>query len=150
MNKILNNTIAIDGAIIDYTSQMEVVNCHNCGGTYALSARFLKTCRDAGQDKSWNCPYCKKGTVFGKSQADQLREQLNSQRQQTQYQREEKERYLQQRDAANRSTYALRGVVTKKKQQLARVQNGVCPCCNRHFKNLERHMENKHSGSEIL
>lgn len=25
-----------------------------------------------------------------------------------------------------------------------RVKNGVCPCCSRHFKNLERHMESKH------
>lgn len=25
-----------------------------------------------------------------------------------------------------------------------RVANGVCPCCNRHFENLERHMKGQH------
>lgn len=40
-----------------------------------------------------------------------------------------------------RSRNAYKGQVTKVKN---RVSKGVCPCCNRYFKNLHRHMENKH------
>jgi hypothetical protein len=36
---------------------------------------------------------------------------------------------------------STRGVVTRIKN---RVGKGVCPCCNRYFANLHRHMESKH------
>jgi DNA repair exonuclease SbcCD ATPase subunit len=88
--------------------------------------------------------------VFRKSTATKLQEQLDAQRKQTSYQREEKERYLRQRDAVARSASALKGVVTKKKKQLDRVINGVCPCCNRHFKNLQRHMDDVHKNKEQI
>jgi len=32
----------------------------------------------------------------------------------------------------------------KANKKLKRVHNGVCPCCNRSFENLRRHMETKH------
>jgi len=40
-----------------------------------------------------------------------------------------------------RSKAAIKGQVTKIKK---RVKNGVCPCCNRSFKNLGGHMSSKH------
>jgi hypothetical protein len=43
--------------------------------------------------------------------------------------------------AAERSAAAARGQVTKIKK---RTSAGVCPCCNRHFTQLERHMGSKH------
>lgn len=43
-----------------------------------------------------------------------------------------------------RSHAATRGHVTRKKRELSRVKAGVCPCCNRTFQNLARHMEGKH------
>jgi len=46
-----------------------------------------------------------------------------------------------QRDAAERSASAYKGQVTKIKK---RVGNGVCPCCNRSFQNLHRHMAGQH------
>lgn len=39
------------------------------------------------------------------------------------------------------SARAYKGVATKLKK---RVVNGVCPCCNRHFRELESHMRTKH------
>ena len=32
----------------------------------------------------------------------------------------------------------------KAEKQLKRVHNGVCPCCNRSFQNLQKHMKTKH------
>jgi DNA gyrase/topoisomerase IV subunit B len=34
----------------------------------------------------------------------------------------------------------------KLKAQAERAKNGVCPCCTRHFTNLERHIATKHPG----
>lgn len=46
--------------------------------------------------------------------------------------------------AEERSHAATRGHVTRKKKELSRVKSGICPCCTRHFTNLERHMATKH------
>lgn len=48
---------------------------------------------------------------------------------------------LSERNAAQRALRATKGRLTKTKKRIA---NGVCPCCNRHFVNLERHMTGKH------
>jgi uncharacterized Zn-finger protein len=57
-------------------------------------------------------------------------------------------RLVAERDQLDASNRALRGVVTRKGRQLARVKAGVCPCCNRTFQNLVRHMETKHPDYE--
>jgi hypothetical protein len=46
-----------------------------------------------------------------------------------------------QLQSEQRSHSATKGQLTKTKK---RIGNGVCPCCNRHFTNVERHMASKH------
>lgn len=45
------------------------------------------------------------------------------------------------RDCAERSAAAYKGHLTRTRN---RIGNGVCPCCNRAFKNLADHMQTKH------
>jgi hypothetical protein len=45
------------------------------------------------------------------------------------------------REATERQLSAARGRITKIKN---RVSKGVCPCCNRQFSNLHRHMTTEH------
>lgn len=47
------------------------------------------------------------------------------------------------RENAERSAAAQKGLVTRIKN---RVGHGVCPCCNRTFSDLARHMKSKHDG----
>jgi hypothetical protein len=68
-----------------------------------------------------------------KQDAARLQESIN-------YQRERAE-------AAERRTVALKGVATRLKNRAAK---GVCPCCNRSFENLRRHMHTKHPGVAML
>ncbi|HYC31767.1 MAG TPA: hypothetical protein VEB59_05720, partial [Gemmatimonadales bacterium] len=49
----------------------------------------------------------------------------------------------EQRDQTAASLRSTKGVVTKIKR---RVAGGVCPCCNRTFSDLARHMSGKHPG----
>lgn len=62
---------------------------------------------------------------------------------------------IDQRDTARRMTNEQRAKVKQKTRQLAaqkgvttriknRIANGVCPCCQRTFKNLARHMKGQH------
>lgn len=46
-------------------------------------------------------------------------------------------------DTERRRAAAARGQVTKLKKRAA---GGACPCCNRTFIDLRRHMETKHAG----
>lgn len=39
-----------------------------------------------------------------------------------------------------------KGAATRMKNRAAA---GVCPCCNRHFVNLERHMKSRHSEADL-
>ena len=47
-------------------------------------------------------------------------------------------------DQTTASLRATKGVVTKQKSKLQRVAKGVCPCCNRSFGDLKKHMATKH------
>lgn len=51
------------------------------------------------------------------------------------------ERTQQTLGATERSLAAQKGVTTKIKKRIA---NGVCPCCNRQFQNVARHMAGQH------
>ena len=55
-----------------------------------------------------------------------------------------KDKYIQRADTLERSRNGMKGVLVREQKKLARVRNGTCPCCQRHFKNLRRHMDNKH------
>jgi hypothetical protein len=55
-----------------------------------------------------------------------------------------------QLEAAERSRAALRGVATKAKKKLDRVENGVCPHCHRSFQNLRRHIEGQHHDQQPI
>lgn len=47
-------------------------------------------------------------------------------------------------DQTQASLNATKGVVTKQRKKLERVSKGVCPCCNRSFTDLKKHMQSKH------
>ena len=55
---------------------------------------------------------------------------------------DEIKRQRDRKEAAQRQASAFKGVVTRTKNRIA---GGACPCCNRTFQNLARHMATKHS-----
>ena len=58
----------------------------------------------------------------------------------------EAERQAGEAKHATRRMAAAKGELTKMKK---RVGNGVCPCCNRQFVNLQRHMATQHPGYAV-
>ena len=98
------------------------IDCGSCGGSYAINERYHDHCQERG--KSWTCPYCKCG--WGYSNKGLLAE--------------EKERH--QKTLARLNTEIAEKEALARK--LKRVDRGVCPKCNRTFRNLARHMACKH------
>lgn len=125
---------------IQFNVVLTDINCGECGGTYAINERFRKQCADKGT--SWNCPYCKIGWGYaGNGRIEKLEKALEEERARKQA---ALERANQARHEVQHLSTQLKGTKTRLRNHRERSKNGVCPCCNRTFKQLAAHMASKH------
>ena len=121
--------------------ELTQVECGMCAGVYAISERYRAKKAEAGG--FWNCPYCKGswGYRTEDSELEKARRELTRERARHDQTRADRDRVCDARDRADRRRAAAQGQVTKIKNRVGR---GVCPCCNRSFENLARHMKSQH------
>jgi len=106
--------------------------CITCGISFGVPLDWDK--RRRHDHKLFYCPNGHQQRYTGENEEEKLKKE-NARLAQ-------KSRLLQHSlDSTERSRRAQKGQVTRIKNRIAK---GVCPCCNRQFKNLHRHMENKH------
>lgn len=115
---------------LTYTQALVVETCW-CGIPHAIPSELSRQARDNG-----TAVYCPLGHawVVSQTRAEKLAAELE----------EQKRRTKAARDllaAEERSHSATRGHLTRTKKRHAA---GVCPCCNRTFAQLARHMATKH------
>jgi hypothetical protein len=121
-------------AELTYTETLVTTSCW-CGIHLAVPDNLLRWAKQSQR----NSIYCPIGHtfVFGDSFEEKYRQE--------QERRAAAERRAQAtRDllaAEERSHSATRGHLTRTKK---RVAHGVCPCCNRTFQQLSRHMASRH------
>ena len=128
---------------IHHSTALTTLECCKCGGALGLNAKWVQNARATGNQKHqfW-CPYC--GTTQGwggKSQSEKLKEEVERWKAANDRLAKDKADALAEADHFRRSRDGMKGVVAKIKKRVGR---GVCPCCNRHFANLERHMVSQH------
>lgn len=118
----------IQGEIIDFTMH----ECGGCGIPFFVPTKWLNA--KIENHGSFHCPNGCDRVFTGKSKAEKLEQELRN----LQLRKEQSEQELQNR--------WLDTLSEKKKleRKLKRVHKGVCPCCNRTFENLQRHMKIKH------
>lgn len=117
------------------------LNCCRCEATFFLPPELYKSAR-ASDQISFYCPYGHaQHFSMGETEADKLRRERDQLRQEKARLYDEIRLERAEREAAERRVSAARGQVTKLKK---RASAGVCPCCNRTFENLKRHMNTKH------
>lgn len=135
---------------LQYNLYFESEECCSCHAPFMMTQDSRK--RLINNHGTFWCPYC--GTsqhYYGKTKEQKLKEELARER-------ERKEAALRRANEANQRAdeqAAKAEVATKSKQRIKnRIKHGICPCCNRTFKNLQRHMKTKHkdfvSNSESL
>lgn len=123
--------------------------CYHC-----KEPMWMKTDQAAMLRRSGQTFYCIWGhpQVYtkGPTEADELRRERDRLKQQAARLEDEKRiawntanAQADRAAAAERRASAARGQVTKLKKRAAA---GVCPCCNRQFTDLQRHMASKHAG----
>lgn len=110
----------------------DTFSCYTCGCVVALEAQFV---RNRQKDKQeWFCPNGHNQYFAGETEEQRLKKQLEDERR-------ESTRLRTRLEEEKRSHSATKGKATKAAKRTAA---GVCPCCNRSFGNLARHMKCKH------
>lgn len=117
---------------------LQETSCCVCGTPFAIPSEMLRGLRQTKKQF-----YCPSGHVlsFTESEADGLRRQLEARQGELQRAEEREASLRKQRQHLEHQLHGTKGALTKAKK---RVGNGVCPCCNRSFGNLRRHMTTKH------
>lgn len=119
--------------------QLTTMNCKKCGGTYAINEHYRADRQANGG--SWSCPYCQRTWSYTESGNDRLKRELKAAQNDAAWQKTLKNRANKW---AKRAEHQRRGEKAAKTRIKNRVKNGVCPCCNRTFQNLMRHMKSQH------
>ena len=131
---------------IAHTTILETLECCKCGMTLGLSQTWVKRARELGGFKQqfW-CPYCGNqqgwGTSHHEKELERLNAELRLQQNNAAFWREQERRKSAEAEHFRKSRDGMKGALEKTKK---RVSCGVCPCCNRSFSALARHMKTQH------
>jgi hypothetical protein len=116
--------------------------CAHCGCEVWLPDALHKAAAEGAPNISFYCGY---GHVMafskGETEETKLRRERDRLAQRIAEKDDEIKHQLRLLNAAERRVTAARGQVTKIKNRVGR---GVCPCCNRTFENLHRHVSSQH------
>lgn len=112
--------------------------CASCGISFYMTRDRYLLSRDKGKDF-----YCPNGhsLTFGETGEDRLKKKVNQLENSLHCETRRRIEADAQLNFERKSKAAIKGVLKKTK---TRISNGVCPCCNRTFQNLHRHMKSKH------
>lgn len=113
------------------TFTMNRLCCGECGIEFDVPNNFYKERKNTG--KGWYCPNGH-SRVFRESDADKFRRERDIAKQQL-------ARAEQELVDANARAELLK---KQKKRLEKRAAAGTCPCCQRTFNNMTRHMQSKH------
>ena len=110
------------------------VTCCECGIVFGLSETYIGERRaDHG---TFYCPNGDKQYYPAESDAERFKRRMVWAEQQRDSER-------RQHEVTKHRLRATKGAHTRTKN---RIRQGVCPHCNRYFKNLHEHMLTKHEG----
>lgn len=128
--------------LVTHTTTFVVLECWACGMQFAITHALDFVLRRKGD--TFCCP---KGCrlFFGESEVERVRKVLAK----TQAELDQEKACSQSLrlgwERTDREKAAVRGHLTRLKRRIA---NGVCPCCQRAFRQLSRHMKTQHPEYE--
>lgn len=114
-------------------TQLYALVCCTCGVSFAMPEMLYDMARQDHNRWFW-CPNGHTQHFTGQTAAEKLQEHLDTERRRS-------GRLAAERDQVQARLRAQKGQNTKLRKRIA---NGVCPCCGRHFTNVERHIASQH------
>ncbi len=118
--------------IVSTEIKLNVIECAECGIAFGVTTFFEKRRRD--DHGTFYCPSGHSNWYPYQSDAEKLREQLA----------EEKRKLAVTQFELISAKQKAEATEKKIKRVEKRIKNGVCPCCNRQFVQMARHMKTKH------
>lgn len=102
--------------------------CINCGIPFAIPTDYRNRLKE--KHTTFYCPNGHSQFYSGKTEAEQLRDKMK-----------EKDNQLAQ---ATTTKIQLESQLNDAKKKIVNVAKGKCPCCDKSFKVLSKHLANKH------
>jgi len=115
-----------------------VESCCNCGVEFGLPDELRRVLLREGPKRTWYCP-----NGHPQHYTDSFEAKLNRAKEAQQRAEREARHWQEQEAARTRQLSAQKGVATRLKR---RAEAGVCPHCNRTFKQVVQHIASKHPG----
>lgn len=130
------------GQVVYKTITLVSESCCSCGVLFGIPSALKSTLLD--NHANFYCPNGHPQHYIGETEAQKLSREKKQVEADLEREKGRALHFKGKYESTERSLTATRGVVTRKKRQLDRVKNGVCPCCNRSFQNLMGHMKKEH------
>lgn len=122
--------------VVYVETEIHIIKCASCQIDFGIGADFMRRRREDHQ--GFYCPNGHSNVYNGPSNAEQRAKHAE---QELAAARSLAARESERRRLAEGQRAAARGEVTRLRK---RISNGVCPCCDRHFSNLDDHMACEH------
>lgn len=122
-----------------YTGTLTVCECANCHTDFGMTPRMNRDRRD--DHKTFYCPAGHQNYYPQQSDEEKLRAQLAREEGRVAAERVRRQNAEDRLAAVRRSRSAVQGHLTRARKRAAA---GVCPCCNRSFKQVRDHMRGQH------
>ena len=127
---------------IETTTRIVAHTCGGCGIVFGMPEWLNRRARAEG--RSWRCvnPDCTwPSASYTETELTRTKAALEQAQRWSQNNRERAERAERCTEVERHRAAGLKGALTKARKRVGR---GVCPCCNRSFAALARHMQTKH------
>lgn len=113
--------------------QLVLTQCGSCSVWHAFPKIIYEKCLEEGG--FWSCPLGhQRGYQEGRNEREAVRRERDILKQQTARLEDELKSAKVEIEKAHKETLAVK----------RRATSGICPCCNRTFANVQRHMKTKH------
>jgi hypothetical protein len=125
-------------ATITYSNTLTVITCGVCHVPFAIPDNMYRKVHRDG-----SLFYCPNGhhIYYYEDENTKLKAQLDQAKSEAKWQRHHREVAEQEAKHHEAVARGYKGALVKTKKRIGR---GVCPNCNRHFADVERHMACKH------
>lgn len=119
--------------------RLEAMTCGQCGVTFAMPDTMRR--ERIADRQTFYCPNGHPRAFCGETEAERLRRELETEKA---ARRRAEELRLASLKEAEHNAREWRKTKTRLRNLRERTKNGVCPCCNRSFTQLARHIATKH------
>lgn len=125
-------------------SKFVEIHCYRCKEPFGLASSTYDTLKRQADNGTFYCPHGHSQCFpAGETEAEKLRRERDQLKQRIAMEQDWRSEAEARAEAERRRAAAFKGQATRLR---TRAKAGICPCCNRHFTALERHMATKHPG----